>query len=197
MSITAGTVGGILAVGVIRNRSKKLAKDYLETEHTFKYLQAITACGEAFAHGSNDVANAIGPIAAIIAVSRTGIIGMKVEIPIEILVLGGVGIVVGLATWGYRVIETIGKRITEMTPSRGFSAEYGATMTVLICSRMGLPVSTTHTSVGAVVGIGFARGIAAIDFRVIRNIVLSWLITLPITATLAAISYLIMLAVLQ
>ncbi len=197
MSFVAGIAGGLIATGIVRIRSRNVSNNYLETENTFKYLQAITACGEAFAHGSNDVANAIGPIAAIIAVSKTGIIGVEVEIPVEILILGGIGIVVGLATWGYRVIETIGKRITEMTPSRGFSAEFGATMTVLLCSRLGLPVSTTHTSVGAVVGIGFARGIAAIDFRVIRNIVLSWLVTLPVTAALTALSYFIMLAVLR
>jgi len=197
MSLAAGGLGGLIASGLMRSRAGVAGDNYLQTENTFKHLQVMTACSEAFAHGSNDVANAVGPIAAIIAVSKTGMIDLKVEIPLEVLILGGIGIVVGLATWGYKVIETIGRRITEMTPSRGFSAEFGATMTVLLCSRMGLPVSTTHTSVGAVVGIGFARGIAAIDFKVIRNIVISWLITLPITGGLTALIYFITLAVLR
>jgi len=197
MSLVAGGLGGLIASGLMKSRTGVAGDNYLQTENTFKHLQVMTACSEAFAHGSNDVANAVGPIAAIIAVSKTGMIDLKVEIPLEVLILGGIGIVVGLATWGYKVIETIGRRITEMTPSRGFSAEFGATMTVLLCSRMGLPVSTTHTSVGAVVGIGFARGIAAIDFKVIRNIVISWLITLPITGGLTALIYFITLAVLR
>ncbi len=195
--IVAGLVGSLTVGSIVRVRARNITGGYLKTENTFTYLQITTACSEAFAHGSNDVANAIGPIAAIIAVCSTGAISIEVEVPIEVLVLGGIGIIVGLGTWGYRVIETVGKKITEMTPSRGFSAEYGATITILLCSRMGLPVSTTHTLVGSVVGIGFARGIAAIDFRVIRNIVLSWLITLPITAALAALSYSIMLVVLR
>ncbi len=139
----------------------------------------------AFAHGANDVANAIGPLAAVYSIKNSHVVLMKVDVPMWILFLGGIGIVVGLATWGYKVIETVGKKITEMTPSRGFSAEFGAATTVLVCSKMGLPISTTHTLVGSVVGIGMARGIAALNLGVVRNIIYSWLITLPAAALLS------------
>jgi len=110
-------------------------------------------------------------------------------VPIWILALGGVGIAVGICTWGYKVIETTGKKITELTPSRGFSAEFGTATTVLTCSLLGLPVSTTHTLVGSIIGVGFARGIATLNFQVVKNIVLSWIVTLPLTAILSIIIY--------
>ncbi|UCF30542.1 MAG: inorganic phosphate transporter [bacterium] len=153
-----------------------------QVEGIFAYLQVGTACYVAFAHGANDVANAIGPFAAIVSVFQSGSVEMKVGVPVWILALGGLGIVVGLATWGYRVIETIGKKITIITPSRGFSAEFATATTVLVCSKLGLPVSTSHTLVGSVIGVGMARGLAALNLRVIRNIVNSWLITVPATA---------------
>ncbi len=159
---------------------------YASVEKVFAPLCVFTACSMAFAHGSNDVANGIGPLAAVVSIANTGEIAQKSALPIWILLLGGAGIVLGLATMGYRVMRTIGKRITELTPSRGFCAELAAAATVVIASRLGLPVSTTHIIVGAVLGVGLARGIAAIDMRVVLGIVTSWLVTLPIGAVLAA-----------
>jgi PiT family inorganic phosphate transporter len=138
----------------------------------------------------NDVANAIGPFAAIVSVFRSGDLAMKVPVPVWILALGGVGIVVGLATWGYRVIETVGKKITHITPSRGFSAQFATATTVLVCSKMGLPISTSHTLVGSVIGVGLARGIAALNLSVILSIVNSWIITIPATAIVTVVIYL-------
>jgi PiT family inorganic phosphate transporter len=159
---------------------------YAAVEKVFAPLCVFTATGMAFAHGSNDVANGIGPLAAVVSTVQTGLVQQESALPLWILALGGVGIVLGLATMGYRVMRTIGTKITELTPSRGFCAELAAASTVVIASRLGLPVSTTHIIVGAVLGVGFARGIAAIDLRVVLSIVTSWLVTLPIGAALAA-----------
>jgi phosphate/sulfate permease len=148
-------------------------------------MQIVTACYVAFAHGANDVANAIGPVAAIVQVWRDGVLAADAPVPFWVLVTGGVGIVVGLATYGYKVIATVGHKITSMTPTRGFSAEFGAATTVLLASRLGLPISTTHTLVGAVIGVGLARGLAALNLRVIRNIAYSWLVTIPASAVVA------------
>lgn len=153
--------------------------EFNAVEKIFGYLQVVTACLMAFAHGANDVANAIGPIAAAITVLYGGTISENGATPSWILALGGAGIVVGLATWGWRVIETIGHKITELTPTRGFAAEFGAAATILLASRLGLPISTTHTLVGAVIGIGMARGIEAINLNTTRDIFLSWLVTIP------------------
>jgi PiT family inorganic phosphate transporter len=159
---------------------------YAGVERVFAPLCVFTACSMAFAHGSNDVANGIGPLAAVVSIVSTGEVTQSSDLPLWILVLGGAGIVLGLSTMGYRVMKTIGTKITELTPSRGFCAEIAAATTVVIASRLGLPVSTTHIIVGAVLGVGLARGIAAIDLRVVAGIVTSWLVTLPIAATLAA-----------
>jgi len=159
---------------------------YASVEKVFAPLCVFTACSMAFAHGSNDVANGIGPLAAIVSIIDTGEVAQESALPLWILVLGGVGIVLGLATMGYRVMKTIGTKITELTPSRGFCAELAAASTVVLASRLGLPVSTTHIIVGAVLGVGLARGIAAIDLRVVVGIVTSWVVTLPIGAALAA-----------
>jgi PiT family inorganic phosphate transporter len=159
---------------------------YAGVEKVFAPLCVFTACSMAFAHGSNDVANGIGPLAAIVSIVNTGEVAQTSALPLWILVLGGGGIVIGLATMGYRVMKTIGTKITELTPSRGFCAELAAASTVVLASRLGLPVSTTHIIVGAVLGVGLARGIAAIDMRVVVGIVTSWVVTLPIGATLAA-----------
>ncbi len=176
---------------VIARRDPETLDRFNFIEYIFKYLQILTACYVALAHGSNDVANAVGPFAAIISIVQTGSVLGKTEVPIWILAMGGIGIVVGLATYGYKVIETIGRKITELTPSRGFSAEFGAATTVLIASKLGIPISTTHTLVGAVIGVGFARGISALDFRVVRNIFSSWFITLPATMIISMILFLI------
>lgn len=162
---------------------------YANVEKVFAVLMIFTACSMAFAHGSNDVANAVGPLAAIFGVVKSGAVASKSIMPGWILLLGGLGIVVGLATYGYRVIGTIGKKITELTPSRGFAAELGAAATVVVASGMGLPISTTHTLVGAVLGVGLARGIGALDLYVIGSIFASWIITLPAGAGLAIIFF--------
>ncbi|MBN1443171.1 MAG: inorganic phosphate transporter [Planctomycetes bacterium] len=165
------------------------------TERIFVYLQILSACALAFAHGANDVANSVGPLAGVILVAKDGVEGLKVSINnagawgVFILVIGGTGIVLGLATWGWRVIETIGKKITELTPTRGFAAQFGAALTILIASRHGLPISTTHTLVGAVLGVGLARGMGALNFRVIRDIVISWIVTLPLGAILTIVFF--------
>ena len=159
--------------------------EYALVEKIFSYLQIISACLMAFAHGANDVANAIGPLAAAINILATGSISSQTPIPTWTLALGGIGIVVGLATWGWRVIETIGKKITELTPTRGFSAEFGAAATILIASRLGMPISTTHTLVGSVIGVGLARGMHALDMRTTRYIIISWVVTVPAGALIA------------
>jgi PiT family inorganic phosphate transporter len=156
----------------------------------------MTACAVAFAHGSNDVANSIGPLAAVTAVVREADIAQKAPVELWMLVVGGIGIVFGLATWGYRVMETVGRKITELTPSRGFSAELAAALTIVLASRtivlasrLGIPVSTTHILVGSVLGVGLARGIGALDLRVVGRILVSWIATLPIAAVLSIIFF--------
>lgn len=170
--------------------------EYEEMEELSKPLQILSASYVALAHGANDVANSIGPIAAILAVMETQKVTMQVPVPIWVLALGGIGLVVGISTWGYRVMETIGKKITEITPTRGFAAEFGAATVVIVCSRLGMPVSTTHASVGSVIGVGMARGIGAINLRVIGKIGISWLITLPAGAGFTIIIYKILIALL-
>lgn len=159
---------------------------FANVERVFAILMIFTACAMAFAHGSNDVANAVGPLAAIVStVQSGGVIAAQTVLPWWILLVGALGIVVGLVTYGWKVIMTVGRKITELTPSRGFAAELGAASTVVLASGTGLPVSTTHTLVGAVLGVGFARGIAALNLRTIGHIFLSWLVTLPAGAGLA------------
>lgn len=154
----------------------------IKTEQIFAQMQLVTACFLAFAHGSNDVANAIGPAAAVISALTHHSVKDETAIPTWLLLIGGIGIVVGLAAFGRKVIQTVGQKITEITPSRGFAAEFGASLTILIGSILGLPLSTTHVLVGAVIGVGFARGISGINVLVIRRIALSWIVTLPLTA---------------
>jgi len=185
VSVVAFIVSSLVFRKIAGRSRRRIAEDeFMYVESLFKYLQVITACYVAFAHGANDVANAVGPLAAIYEVHTTGTVAMHVDVPLWILVMGGVGITVGLATFGRRVIETIGRRITEITPSRGFSAEIAAASTVLVCSRIGLPVSTTHALVGAVVGVGLARGITGLQIKTVRQIFTSWIATIPITAGL-------------
>ena len=165
-------------------------------EKLFAVLMIVTASAMAFAHGSNDVANAIGPIAAIISILNTGEVMQSSTVPIWVLLLGSVGIVLGLVTFGVRVMATVGKKITELTPSRGFAAELSAASVVALASGTGLPISTTHTLVGAVLGIGLYRGMDTLNFGVVRTIFLSWIITLPVGAVLAIIFYKILWALL-
>ncbi len=166
---------------------------FASVEKIFVPMMIFTACAMAFAHGSNDVANGIGPLAAVASILRSGgEMAQTSELPLWILVMGGIGIVVGLATMGYRVMQTIGTRITQLTPSRGFCATLAAAATVVLASRTGLPVSTTHIAVGAVIGVGMARGVGAIDLRVIGGIIVSWVITLPAGGILAALFFFIL-----
>ena len=184
---------GMIAIHRIQPDPKAEKKQHFYTvERVFAVLMVITACSMAFAHGSNDVANAIGPLAAVISVAQTGIVGAEAALPIWVLLLGGVGIVVGLATFGVHVIRTVGHKITQLTPSRGFAAELAAATTIVIASGTGIPISTTHTLVGAVLGVGLARGIDAIDLRVVRTIIVSWMVTLPAGAILATVFFYIL-----
>ena len=160
-------------------------------EKKFAILVIITSCSVAFAQGANDVANAIGPLAAVAEIVKHGTVPGKVPVNLWFLVLGGAGIAVGLATFGYRVMRLVGEKVTEITPSRGVAADLAGMTTVLICSRMGLPISTTHTLVGAIIGVGLAHGITAVDRQVVPSNFLSWLATVPIAAGLTVVIYLI------
>lgn len=197
LSVLSGLI--VTTIGVLlmsRIKDGASGKSHLHgVERVFAILMIFTACAMAFAHGSNDVANAVGPLAAIVGVLQSGEIAAQSTVPGWVLLLGAVGIVVGLATYGYRVIATIGRHITELTPSRGFAAELAAASTVVGASGLGLPVSTTHTLVGAILGVGMARGIAALNLRVIGTIFTSWVITLPAGAILSIIYFLIFSAI--
>jgi len=158
---------------------------YSPVNRLFAQLQILTACYVAFAHGANDVANAVGPLAAIFSVVKTKTVALSVEVPFWMLFIGGIAVGGGLWAFGTRVMETIGKNITEITPVRGFCAEFGAATTILICSRLGFPISTTHVLVGSVVGVGIMRGMGTLDLRILKNIGLSWIVTLPFTILLS------------
>jgi len=197
-SLVAATVIGIVLafIGKLLINRVKVDEEadkeyhYASVEKVFVPLMMFTAAAMAFAHGSNDVANAIGPLAAVVSIVQSGgEVAQKADLPIWILVLGGVGIVIGLATLGYRVMETIGTKITELTPTRGYCATLAAATTVVLASKTGLPVSTTQIAVGAVMGVGLARGVGAIDLRVVGGIILSWFVTLPAGGILAALFF--------
>jgi len=186
-----GAVAAVLSPRWQRRRPIGVSAEFGMTEQIFKYLQITTAAYVAFAHGANDVANAVGPLAAVYAVHVSGQVEMQVEVPVWILAIGGLGIVLGLAMFGRRVMETVGNRITDMTPTRGFAAEFAAATTVLVCSKVGLPVSTTHALIGAVIGVGLARGLATLQVRTVRQIFASWVATVPATALMTIILYLL------
>ncbi|MBY6187621.1 inorganic phosphate transporter [Marinobacter hydrocarbonoclasticus] len=196
MAAAIGMLGKVL-IGRLQFDDKGTRESHFaNVEKVFAILMVVTACCMAFAHGSNDVANAIGPLAAVVTIIHAGgEIPDKAPLVWWILPLGAVGIVIGLAVLGKRVITTIGKNITHLTPSRGFAAELAAASTVVIASGTGLPISTTQTLVGAVLGVGMARGIAALNLGVVRNIVVSWVITLPAGAALSILFFTIIRAV--
>ena len=186
-------VAKFFAGKITYNTSWDLQKQFLETENIFKYLQVLTAFYVAFAHGSNDVANAVGPLAAVVGILKDGHVHMKVIMPLWILGLGGGFIVFGLLIWGARVMKTVGENITELTPSRGFAATFAAATVVLICSKMGLPISTTHTLVGSVIGVGMARGLPTLNLAIVKMIMVSWVSTIPFTAIISMLCYKIFL----
>ena len=179
--IAGGTVAFLLFV-MIRRLLERM-DDPLRADKPLRFLEVVASCWVIFALGSNDVANAIGPLSAALGAVGT-------ELPIWILAFGGFGIVLGMFTWGYRIIETIGKKITDLTPASAFAAQFGAAVTVLVCSAFGMPVSTTHTMVGGVVGVGLAGGLEAVELSVIKRIVFSWVLTVPTAMVIAATIYL-------
>jgi len=190
IALLAGVVGWFFIRRMHFNPQADIRMHYTNVEKVFGILMVVTACAMAFAHGSNDVANAIGPLSAVAAtVNNAGQIVAKSHIDWWVLPLGAVGIVLGLAVMGKRVMATVGTGITHLTPSRGFAAQLATASTVVIASGTGLPISTTQTLVGAIMGVGLARGIAAINLGVVRNIVISWVITLPAGALLAILMF--------
>jgi PiT family inorganic phosphate transporter len=193
-SVLAGVAVGLLGLYLQRNIKQNAAENrdyhFAGVEKVFGVLMMFTACAMAFAHGSNDVANAIGPLAAVVSVvGAGGDIAQKSAMPQWILLLGGGGIVLGLVMYGHKVIATVGTNITELTPSRGFAATLAAATTVVIASGTGLPISTTHTLVGAVLGVGIARGLSSVNLRVVGTIFMSWVVTLPAGAGLAILIF--------
>jgi PiT family inorganic phosphate transporter len=198
--VVSAAVGLVVAfIGSVFLRRIKVDGDINSVdnvEKVFGILMIFTACAMAFAHGSNDVANAVGPLAAVVStVQSGGVIGAKSIMPWWVLGIGAAGIVVGLATYGWRVIQTIGRKITELTPSRGFAAELAAASTVVLASATGLPISTTHTLVGAVLGVGLARGVEALHLPTVGAIITSWVVTLPAGAGLAVVFFYVLSAI--
>lgn len=187
-----GMPAGILTfivVSLILEKRFPATDPYLGAERVFRRVQVITSAYVALAHGANDVANAIGPVAAVYTVAMFGLAGAKVPVPRWILALGGLGIAIGVATYGYKVMETVGKKITELTNTRGFTIDFSAATVVLIASWLGMPISTTHTVVGAVIGVGLARGIKAINKDIVKDIIISWFVTVPAAGVIAGIIF--------
>jgi len=196
IAVFIGILIALVSKIYLSHRLKKYFKVQLsdqlkQVERVFAPLVFTTSCTVAFAHGANDVANAVGPLAAVVEIFKNGDVHMKVTVSNWVLMLGGGGIVTGLAMYGYRVMKTVGTKITEITPSRGLAADIAAMTTVLICSRLKLPVSTTHTLVGAIIGVAFARGLGAVNKKTATNIFASWLITVPLAAVLSIIFFLL------
>ncbi len=179
ISLLVGLAGFVVGSVLIRRYREKDTDPYFQVERLATPLQVLAACFKAFSHGANDVANAIGPVAAIVAVLQTGQVTQDVSIPVWLLLAGGVGLAAGAYFWGRGVMETVGEKITAITPTRGFSAEFGTAVTVLLCSRLGMPVSTTHVAIGNIIGVGLAGGIAAINLAVIKKIFYAWIISVP------------------
>lgn len=169
--------------------SKENPSPFITVEKQFIFLQIVSACLVAFAHGGNDVANAIGPVSAIVQVLNGHALQSSFTISPWLLAFGGAGIVLGLLFLGWKVIETVGTKITELTPTRGFCAEFGAALSILLASKLGLPISTTHALVGAVLGVGLARGMHALNLKTLREIALSWIVTIPLCAIFCSIVF--------
>ncbi|MFQ5722224.1 MAG: inorganic phosphate transporter, partial [Candidatus Aminicenantales bacterium] len=192
VSLLVGFFGFLVGFIFLRRYKEKDMDPYYQVERMANPLQVLSASYQAFSHGANDVANAVGPVAAIVAIIHTHQVKMEVPVPIWLLLIGGVGLGMGIYFWGHRVMETVGEKITSITPTRGFSAEFGTATTVLICSRLGMPVSTTHVAVGNIIGVGLARGISAINISVIKKIFSAWIISLPAAGLFSIIIYFIL-----
>lgn len=182
IALLLGLVGRLLLTRFVPN-------DESGTEEIFRKIQIGTSCYVALAQGANDVANAIGPLAVIYFLVKTGTVGVQVPVPVYLLLFGGVGIACGIGMAGHRVMDTIGNKITTLTNTRGFAVDFAAATTVLIASKLGLPVSTTHAAVGGVMGVGLARGIEAVNFRILYKIVLYWILTVPAAAMTSMIVF--------
>jgi PiT family inorganic phosphate transporter len=188
MGTVAAVAVALLGAGILGALSRIALKRLVGragnnlAEEVFRRIQIGTSCYVALAQGANDVANAIGPLAVIYFLVKTGSVGTQVPVPFFLLLFGGVGIACGIAMAGHRVMDTIGRRITTLTNTRGFSVDFAAATTVLVASKLGLPVSTTHAAVGGVMGVGLARGIEAVDFRIIFQIMIYWVLTVPAAA---------------
>jgi PiT family inorganic phosphate transporter len=194
VAIPAGVafLGGLISMKVLTHQYR-LGK-LTTAEQIFKYLQVMTSCYVSFGTGANDVANAMGPLAGIYFIHATGMVAEKAPVPIGLLAFGGTMICVGVVTWGYRVIETMGSKITELTSVRGFTVEFSAASVILVASMLGLPVSTTHAAVGAFVGVGLARGLQGLlDLKTLGRIMVYWSITVPVAALTSAIIFLVLL----
>ena len=185
-ALTAGGVGLVGRILIMRFTDTRGAGG---TEAVFRKIQIGTSCYVALAQGANDVANAIGPLAVIYFIVQTGEVGTQVQVPLFLLLFGGIGIACGIGMAGHRVMNTIGTKITTLTNTRGFSVDFAAATTVLVASKLGLPVSTTHAAVGGVLGVGLARGIEAVNFRILLQIVLYWVLTVPVAALTSMILY--------
>ena len=193
LSLLTGFLIAVLSAIPFRKIKGRSSQDYETVELLFRKLQIGTSCFVAFSHGANDVANAIGPVAAVLSLATgDGSLNTLQAVPSYLLALGGIGIALGAVTWGHRVMKTVGGRITSLTNTRGFSVDFGAATTVLIASNLGLPISTSHTVVGAVIGVGLARGLAAINLSVIKKIIYSWMLTVPLAAIFSAVIFIVL-----
>lgn len=194
-SVSSAIVSAIVAHLLLKKMPVLYDDEFLSVEHIFKRMQVFMSCYISFAHGANDVANAIGPLAAIYAIVKLGNLEGKTAIPVSLMILGGVGISLGIFLLGSKVMKTIGQSITELNNTRGFTINFATATTVLLASSLGFPISTTHTLVGSVVGVGYARGIEAVNLGVLRQIVISWVITVPVAALTSAGLYLLFVQV--
>lgn len=191
-ALIIGIIIGILSIFILKSiklKENNNNSEYKEVENMFKKIQIMTSCYVSIAHGSNDVANAIGPLAAIFTIVETGIISAKAAVPKELLILGGIGIALGVALWGSKVMKSVGEGITELNNSKGFSVDFSTATTIFLASMLGLPVSSTHIVVGSITGVGYAKGFEALNIGFLKQVVLSWLLTVPLAGLTSALLY--------